>query len=107
MRVAVIVNNMSEVNTDAQLILGGEAALSRNDEKLVRRMFELFWRWSPVVKCRKRSTPKASSRTITAPRRKRHTLGTGRHLRAISDAWPELNESTKARIVAMVRAGVG
>ena len=35
LRVAVIVNNMGEVNIDAQLILGGEAALSRKDEKLV------------------------------------------------------------------------
>jgi len=35
MRVAVIVNDMSEVNIDAQLVAGGEAALSRTDEKLV------------------------------------------------------------------------
>lgn len=35
MRVAVIVNDMSEVNIDAQLIVGGEAALSRTEEKLV------------------------------------------------------------------------
>ena len=35
LRVAVIVNDMSEVNIDAQLIVGGEAALSRTDEKLV------------------------------------------------------------------------
>ena len=34
-RVAVIVNDMSEVNIDAQLIVGGEAALSRTEEKLV------------------------------------------------------------------------
>ena len=34
-RVAVIVNDMSEVNIDSQLIAGGEAALSRKDEKLV------------------------------------------------------------------------
>lgn len=33
--VAVIVNNMSEVNVDAQLILGGEAAMGRTEEKLV------------------------------------------------------------------------
>jgi len=34
-RVAVIVNDMSEVNIDAQLVKGGDAALSRVDEKLV------------------------------------------------------------------------
>lgn len=32
---AVIVNDMSEVNIDAQLVAGGEAALSRTEEKLV------------------------------------------------------------------------
>jgi G3E family GTPase len=35
LRVAVIVNDMSEVNIDAQLVRGGEAALSRSEEKLV------------------------------------------------------------------------
>lgn len=35
MRVAVIVNDMSEVNIDAQLVAGGGAKLSRTDEKLV------------------------------------------------------------------------
>ena len=35
MRVAVIVNDMSEVNIDASLVRGGDAALSRADEKLV------------------------------------------------------------------------
>ena len=35
LRVAVIVNDMSEVNIDAQLVAGGGAALSRTDEKLV------------------------------------------------------------------------
>lgn len=35
MRVAVIVNDMSEVNIDAQLIAGGTAALSRTEEKLI------------------------------------------------------------------------
>ena len=35
LRVAVIVNDMSEVNIDAQLIAGGDAALSRTDEKLI------------------------------------------------------------------------
>lgn len=35
MKVAVIVNDMSEVNIDAQLIAGGSAALSRTEEKLV------------------------------------------------------------------------
>jgi G3E family GTPase len=34
-RVAVIVNDMSEVNIDAALVKGGQAALSRTDEKLV------------------------------------------------------------------------
>jgi G3E family GTPase len=34
-RVAVIVNDMSEVNIDAALVKGGDAALSRTDEKLV------------------------------------------------------------------------
>jgi len=35
LRVAVIVNDMSKVNIDSQLIAGGDAALSRTDEKLV------------------------------------------------------------------------
>lgn len=35
LRVAVIVNDMSEVNIDAQLVRDGGAALSRTDEKLV------------------------------------------------------------------------
>ncbi|MGD9633230.1 MAG: GTP-binding protein [Pirellulales bacterium] len=35
LRVAVIVNDMSEVNIDAMLVRGGGAALSRTDEKLV------------------------------------------------------------------------
>jgi G3E family GTPase len=35
MKVAVIVNDMSEVNIDAQQVIGGDAALSRSDEKLV------------------------------------------------------------------------
>ncbi len=35
LRVAVIVNDMSEVNIDAKLIAGGAARLSRTDEKLV------------------------------------------------------------------------
>jgi len=35
MRVAVIVNDMSEINVDAALILNGEANLSRTDEQLV------------------------------------------------------------------------
>jgi G3E family GTPase len=34
-RVAVIVNDMSEVNIDADLVRGGEAALSRSEEALV------------------------------------------------------------------------
>lgn len=35
LKVAVIVNDMSEVNIDAQLVAGGQAALSRTDEQLV------------------------------------------------------------------------
>ena len=35
LRVAVIVNDMSEVNIDADLVRGGEAALSRAEETLV------------------------------------------------------------------------
>jgi G3E family GTPase len=35
LRVAVIVNDMSEVNIDAALVRGGEAALSRTEEQLV------------------------------------------------------------------------
>src|ERR1044071_7502493 len=35
MRVAVIVNDMSEINIDARLIRDGGAALSRTDEKLI------------------------------------------------------------------------
>lgn len=35
MRVAVIVNDMSEINIDAQLVRNGEAKLSRTEEKLV------------------------------------------------------------------------
>lgn len=36
LRVAVIVNDMSEVNIDAQLVTGGGAALSRTEEKTGR-----------------------------------------------------------------------
>ncbi len=35
MRIAVIVNDMSEINVDAQLVRSGEGTLSRVDEKLV------------------------------------------------------------------------
>jgi len=35
LRVAVIVNDMSEINIDAQLVRGGEATLSRTEETLV------------------------------------------------------------------------
>jgi hypothetical protein len=35
LRVAVIVNDMSEVNIDAALVRGGEAALPRTEERLV------------------------------------------------------------------------
>lgn len=35
LRVAVIVNDMSEVNIDASLVRGGQASLSRTEEKLV------------------------------------------------------------------------
>ncbi|MEV8319783.1 GTP-binding protein [Streptomyces sp. NPDC059900] len=35
LRVAVIVNDMSEINIDAALVRGGEAALSRTEEQLV------------------------------------------------------------------------
>ncbi|OXY92872.1 GTP-binding protein [Streptomyces diastatochromogenes] len=35
LRVAVIVNDMSEVNIDAALVRGGEAALSRTEERLI------------------------------------------------------------------------
>ena len=35
LRVAVIVNDMSEVNVDAQLVRGGEAVLSRTEERLI------------------------------------------------------------------------
>ncbi|SIQ44978.1 GTPase, G3E family [Alkalispirochaeta americana] len=35
LRVAVIVNDMSEINIDASLVRGGEAALSRSEEALV------------------------------------------------------------------------
>ena len=35
LRVAVIVNDMSEVNIDAQLVNNGDAQLSRTEEKLV------------------------------------------------------------------------
>jgi G3E family GTPase len=35
LKVAVIVNDMSEVNIDAALVTGGEAALSRTEERLV------------------------------------------------------------------------
>ena len=35
LKVAVIVNDMSEVNIDSQLVAGGDAALSRTEEKLV------------------------------------------------------------------------
>ncbi len=35
LRVAVIVNDMSQVNIDAALVRGGEAALSRTEERLV------------------------------------------------------------------------
>ena len=35
LRVAVIVNDMSEINIDASLVRGGEAALSRTEERLV------------------------------------------------------------------------
>ncbi|MEX0793913.1 MAG: zinc metallochaperone GTPase ZigA [Pirellulaceae bacterium] len=35
MRVAVIVNDMSEINIDAALVRGGESALSRTEEQLV------------------------------------------------------------------------
>jgi len=34
-KVAVIVNDMSEVNVDAQVVKAGDAALSRTEEKMV------------------------------------------------------------------------
>ena len=42
LRVAVIVNDMSEVNIDADLVRGGGAALSRSEEALVETR---TWRW--------------------------------------------------------------
>ena len=35
LRVALIVNDMSEINIDASLVTGGEAALRRGEEKMV------------------------------------------------------------------------
>ncbi|MGP3999548.1 GTP-binding protein [Streptomyces sp. 8N706] len=35
LRIAVIVNDMSEINIDAELVRGGDAALSRTEERLV------------------------------------------------------------------------
>ncbi len=43
LEVAVIVNDMSEVNVDAALVRGGEAALSRTQERLGLRAGALQW----------------------------------------------------------------
>jgi len=40
LKVAVIVNDMSEVNVDAQLMKNGSASLSRVDERLVEMQNE-------------------------------------------------------------------
>lgn len=40
LKVAVFVNDMSEVNVDAQLMINGSASLSRVDERLVEMQNE-------------------------------------------------------------------
>ena len=52
-RVAVIVNDMSEVNIDADLVRNGDASLSHTEEKMVEiaeicRKFNLkLYQWAP------------------------------------------------------------
>ena len=43
MKVAVIVNDMSEINIDAQQVTTGDAALSRTEEKLVEFSNGCIW----------------------------------------------------------------
>ena len=67
-RVAVIVNDMSEVNIDAELVRDGGANLSRTDEKLV----ELSNRRAHKQKIRRASTSLidlTSERRIAGARR--------------------------------------
>jgi G3E family GTPase len=63
-KVAVIVNDMSDVNVDAQLVDTGGASLSRVDQRAAR-----------ARACGTRRCPKASGRTKTRPALRSRTTG--------------------------------
>ena len=64
-RVAVIVNDMSEVNIDAELLSRGDAALERSEEKLVAMQVRKSSRLSPdqTVSVTERSSLRRKIRT--------------------------------------------